>query len=186
MADTRAYNPLSIDELGRNAARAIRRWPAVELPPDELTEGAGVYALYYSGPFTAYADMGADEPIYVGQAVHTKTKPRPLRQRIGEHAQSIESAENLDLQDFRCRWVVLDPVWIGMTERILIDQYRPIWNDALKGFGIHAPGSGRGGQMRSLWDTLHPGRRMAATLPPRKESASEIMVLIATHRETDQ
>ena len=184
----RSYNPLSVDELGRNAARAIRRWEAAELPPDELTEEAGVYALYYSGPFPAYGGMDEEEPIYVGQAVHTKTKPRPLRQRLAEHAQSIESAENLDLQDFRCRWVVLDPVWIGMTERILIDQYRPVWNDVLKGFGIHAPGSGRGNQARSRWDTLHPERDMAANLPPREESAAELMELIAEHRdrETDQ
>ena len=180
----RVYDPLSVDELGRNAARAVTRWPAVALPPDELTEGAGVYALYYSGSFAAYEGMGEDEPIYVGQAVHTKAKPRPLRQRIGEHAQSIDSAENLDLADFRCRWVVLDPVWIGMTERVLIDEHRPIWNDVLKGFGIHAPGGGRKGQARSLWDTLHPGRGMAARLPPRMESADDLMELVAAHRET--
>ena len=139
----RSYNPLSVNELGRNAARAITKWPAVELPPDELIEGAGVYAVYYCGTFASYEHMGEDEPIYVGQAVQTKTTPRPLRQRLSEHAKSIEDAGNLDLQDFRCRWVVLDPVWIGMTEHILIDEYRPIWNEIVAGFGNHDQGSTR-------------------------------------------
>jgi len=38
----RAYNPLSVDELGRNAARALMEYPADTLPPDEAFDGAGV------------------------------------------------------------------------------------------------------------------------------------------------
>lgn len=178
----RFYDPLTVEELGRNAARAIQRWPAVELPPDELTEGAGVYALYYAGPLAAYADMGEDEPIYVGQAVRTKSSPRPLRSRIGDHAQSIESAENLDLADFRCRWVVLDPVWIGMTERTLIDEYRPVWNVVVTGFGSHHQGGTRTTQHRSRWDTLHRGRAWAEPMRDGLDSVEAVLAMIASHR----
>ena len=178
----RSYNPLSVDELGRNAARAITKWPAVELPADELIEGAGVYAVYYSGTFAGYEHMGKNEPIYVGQAVLTKTQPRPLRQRLSEHAKSIEAAGNLDLRDFRCRWVVLDPVWIGMTERILIDEYHPIWNETVAGFGNHDQGSTRRNQRRSRWDTLHPGRPWAVHFQDGVDSADAILAAIAAHR----
>lgn len=43
----RAYNPLSVDELGRNMARALMEYPADALPPSEPFEGAGVYTLHY-------------------------------------------------------------------------------------------------------------------------------------------
>lgn len=115
----RAYNPLSLDELGRNAARALMEYPADELPPKESFEGSGVYTLHYVGAFLAYADMGDDIPIYVGKAdppgrrqgrsSATSAVPAVYR-RLSHHADSIRSASNLDLGDFRCRWLVLDPV----------------------------------------------------------------------------
>ena len=64
----RAYNPLSVDELGRNMARALMEYPADALPPSEPFDGAGVYRLHYSGVFPAYAGVGVDVPIYVGKA----------------------------------------------------------------------------------------------------------------------
>lgn len=148
----RAYDPLTVEELGRNAARALMSYEAVALPPEDAI-GRGVYTLHYHGPFDAYAGLG-DTPIYVGQA-------RELRTRLSEHARSIDQSQNLDLQDFNCRWLVLEPVWIGLTEQILIDEYRPVWN-AIRGFGNHDQGSSRRTQKRSQWDTLHPGRPWAA------------------------
>ncbi|MCS1411834.1 MAG: hypothetical protein M2R45_05036 [Verrucomicrobia subdivision 3 bacterium] len=62
----RTYNPLSVDELGKNAARALMGYPAVALPPEPPFPGAGVYTLHYTGSFNAYAGMREDEPIYVG------------------------------------------------------------------------------------------------------------------------
>lgn len=53
----RVYNPLSVDELGRNAARALMEYPAEVLPPGDTFDGAGVYTLHYSGTFPAYADI---------------------------------------------------------------------------------------------------------------------------------
>ena len=43
----RTYNPLSVDELGRNAARALIEYAADVLPPGESFDGAGVYTLHY-------------------------------------------------------------------------------------------------------------------------------------------
>ncbi len=41
---------------------------------------------------------------------------------------------------------------------MLIRHFQPVWCSIISGFGIHAPGKGRGGQMRSMWDEIHPGR----------------------------
>lgn len=188
----REYNPLSVDELGRNAARALMDYPAVPLPPDESLAGAGVYTLHYRGSFPAYADMREDEPLYVGKAEPTgkrqgrtaSTRPSAvLHQRLTKHARSVENVENLGLEDFWCRWLVLDPVWIGLTEQVLISEYRPIWNSVVSGFGINAPGRGRSDQARSRWDTLHPGRPEVARLPGRAESVETILDAIAVHRQ---
>ena len=178
----REYNPLSVEELGRNAARAVMDYPPVELPPDNLFNGSGVYTLHYAGNFPAYIGMGDEKTIYVGQAVLTKTKPRPLHQRLSEHAKSIERSENLDLRDFRCRWLVLDPVWIGMTEQVLISEYRPLWNIVVAGFGNHHQGTTRYTQQRSRWDTLHPGRSWAANQRDNKDSTAAILEDVAAHR----
>ncbi len=64
----RKYNPLNVEELGRNAARALMDYPAADLPPSETFEGSGVYTLHYQGAFEVYASMANTEPIYVGKA----------------------------------------------------------------------------------------------------------------------
>lgn len=186
----RDYNPLTLDEIGRNAARALMEYATDTLPPSESFTGAGVYTLHYEGAFPAYSDMG-DEPIYVGKADPSgrrqgrATASRPntaLHQRLAHHARSIEAAQNLELSDFACRWLILDPVWIGLTEQVLIAQYQPIWNVAVGGFGNNDPGSGRWNQRRSQWDTLHPGRDWAFNLQDRGETEAEILAAIAEHR----
>ncbi len=188
----RAYNPLSVDELGRNAARALMEYPADVLPPGGAFDGAGVYTLHYTGAFPAYADIGVDVPIYVGKADppgrrqgRTRTSTSVLHGRLQEHAGSIQAASNLDLTDFPCRWLVLDPVWIGLTEQVLIAQYRPIWNVVVDGFGNHDPGAGRYNQRRSRWDTLHPGREWAPNLRDRGETAADIIAAINVHRDRE-
>ena len=186
----RTYDPLSVDELGQNAARALIGYPAVSLPPESFM-GAGVYTLHYVGSFPAYAGMGDGEPIYVGKANppggrqgrRSAATPSPaLHSRLSKHARSVEAVENLELGDFCCRWLVLDPVWIGLTEQVLISEYQPLWNVVVEGFGINAPGKGRRNQARSQWDTVHPGRPEVADLPNREESAAAILETIAAHR----
>ena len=187
----RSYNPLSVDELGRNAARALMEHPPNDLPPKESFGGGGVYTLHYVGSFSAYAGMSDEMPIYVGKAdLPGKRQGRPrtrqqtpaLYRRLVRHAESLESAQNLHLHDFRCRWLVLDAVWIGLTEQVLIAEYSPLWNVAVDGFGNNDPGKGRWNQRRSQWDTLHPGRLWATKLQDSLETAADIAAGIEKHR----
>lgn len=186
----REYDPLTLEELGRNAARALMGYPTDSLPPSESFNGAGVYTLHYGGNFAAYEGMG-DAPIYVGKAdppggrkgAATAIRPNTaLHQRLTQHARSIEATQNLDLADFACRWLILDPVWIRLTEQVLIAEYQPLWNFAVDGFGNNDPGRGRWNQRRSQWDTLHPGREWAFNLQDRTETDKEILATIADHR----
>ena len=192
----RAYNPLNVDELGRNTARKLMEYPAIALPPDEQFAGGGVYTIYYRGGFDTYAGMAHDEPIYVGKAdlpgkrqgrAALKRATPVLYRRLAEHAGSVSSAKNLDLADFRCRWLVLDPIWIGLTEQVLISEYRPIWNVVVDGFGHHDQGRTRRNQRRSRWDTLHPGRPWAAHYQDGADSTADIQAAVIRHRrEHDQ
>ena len=189
----REYDPLSVDELGKNAVRALMDYPLDTLPPEMAFEGAGVYTIHYTGDFKAYANLD-DEPIYVGKAdmpgrrqgrgrARGVASRRVLYRRLTEHSRSIDSAENLNLADFGCRWLVLDPIWIGLTEQLLIAEYRPIWNVVVDGFGHHDQGTTRRNQERSRWDTVHSGREWAERYRPRRDSAESILDAIAEHRK---
>lgn len=150
-----------------------------ELPPGDPFQGAGVYTIHYAGSFAPYAGLG-ETPIYVGRA------DNDLHGRLSEHAAAIEAAENLRRDEFGCRWLVLEPIWINLTEKILIDRYRPIWNKVLIGFGIHDPGGGRRNQRRSQWDTVHPGRSWSAKQREPEEPAGQLLERITQHRRQEQ
>ena len=177
-----AYNPLERRNLAESVASALLSRPAVSLPPPEF-EGAGVYALYYTGRFSAYVDISRRNssgrwgaPIYVGRAVpsgsrrgHLALDQPPgsvLSSRLSQHAQSIEQARNLESGDFYCKFLVVDDIWIPLAESLLITMFRrtSVWNILLDGFGNHDPGGGRRNQRRSPWDTVHPGRPWAVRL----------------------
>ncbi len=153
VGDQREYNPLSVEELGRNAVRRLMEYPATQLPPAVSFTGAGVYTIHYRGDYQPYAGLPDEESIYVGKAeIRGRRqvragKARPsadLHKRLSEHAASIEAAHNLHLGDFRCRWLILDSIWIGLTEQVLIAAHRPLWNSVVDGFDNHDPGGGRG------------------------------------------
>ena len=82
----RAYNPLSVAELGRNAVRALMEYPIAVLPPDPPFAGAGVYTVHYAGTFRPYKRL--ETPIYVGKA------DKALHSRLSDHAKSIDQADN--------------------------------------------------------------------------------------------
>ena len=178
------YDPLDYDNLAQNVVRALMEQPSAPLPPAEPFVGTGVYALYYTGNLKCYAALrGSGKPIYVGSAVPSGKRKggttqgsgtRTLYNRLGQHAKSIESAENLRVEDFRCRYLVVVPVWISLAERFLIEHYRPVWNTIVDGFGNHAPGEGRSSMKRPRWDILHPGRTWAQKLTPA-ENVSDII-----------
>jgi hypothetical protein len=202
---SRPYNPLDRVELGKSVERALLSRDLGPLPPRTRFPGAGVYALYYIGDFEPYrpiappAHEAGEIPIYVGRAVPRGSRAgggglRPttteavLFNRLREHSRSIRTVEeyawqarcvNIRLSDFRCRFLVVDDIWVALGEAVLIGHYQPLWNGFVQGFGIHAPGGGREKQARSDWDTLHPGRAFAARRPPGPRSAAQVAAEVA-------
>ena len=191
MAD-QPYNPLDKLHLGESVARALLAQPVVALPPPASFVGGGIYALYYTGNFPAYrriAEKNVNDawalPIYVGKAVPPGARrggygpgASPgdvLYRRLREHATSIQQVADLALEDCRCRYLVVDDIWIPLGESLLISMFVPLWNYRLDGFGNHAVGGGRANQRRSAWDEVHPGRPWAASLPPHPRSREAIL-----------
>jgi len=108
------------------------------------------------------------------------TAPGPaLFKRLNEHKDSIAATKNLEIEDFHCRYLVADDIWIPLGESLLIESFQPLWNVLIEGFGIHTPGAGRKKQVRSKWDTLHPGRGLSAELPPNPKTSAELERLVA-------
>ena len=184
------FNPLNKISLGESVAEALLTQPVGALPPDPFI-GAGIYAIYYIGPFEAYTEVAElnleglfQWPIYVGKAVPAGARKggfglgaepgQALIKRLVEHAASIEQAENLELSDFLCRFLVVEDIWVPLAESLLIEKYQPLWNRVTDGFGNHAPGKGRYNQQRSPWDELHPGRPWASRPQPPQSGHSEI------------
>jgi hypothetical protein len=171
------------------------------LPPEKPFEGAGIYALYYSGDFVAYKPITDknknnkfDFPIYIGKAVPKGARKgglgfnaapgRVLFKRLQKHADSIKQTRNLKLTDFCCRYLPVDDIWIPLGESLLIEKFAPLWNSRVAGFGINDPGEGRQNQKASSWDILHPGRSYASKLRVGK-TAEEILSLVAAHLKLD-
>jgi hypothetical protein len=151
-----------------------------------------VYAIYYYGDFTPYSCLvkkPSPPPIYVGKAVpvgsrkggQPESSGHELCQRLAQHAKSIEWAKNLEIDEFKCRYLVVVPVWIALAERFLVEHYRPIWNVVIDGFGNHDPGAGRRAMKRPRWDVLHPGRPWATTLradEPREQILERLRIFL--------
>jgi hypothetical protein len=156
--------------------------------------GAGVYAIYYRGSFDCYAPIsGREHPIYIGKAdpedLHAATPEKQgvkLFNRIKEHHRSITLAENLDVGDFECRYLVVRSAWVESAESLLIHWFRPVWNSETKvcyGFGKHGDSASTRANQRSPWDTLHPGRPWATSMDntPNARSVERIKSNIEEH-----
>lgn len=157
----------------------------------ESFEGAGIYAIYYTGDFPGYEALAEQNrgnrflaPIYVGKAVPKGTRKggdleaapgRVLQGRLNQHAKSIEEASNLNIDDFHCRYLIVDDIWIPLGESLLIAKFYPLWNKLIDGFGNHDPGKGRHAGLRPRWDVLHPGRPWADRCQARNETEEQII-----------
>ena len=199
MNDPTPYNPLDKTNLGLSVAEALLGRKPKPLGGLERFNGAGIYALYYTGDFPAYRALtlrnhgaeGLSAPIYVGKAIPaggrkgaslaTTGQTVALWKRLGEHAESIGACDNLRLRDFQCRFLVVDDIWIPLGESLLIAKFSPIWNSLIDGFGNHDPGKGRYQGMRTRWDVLHPGRAWAGRCAARPEKAADIEREVASH-----
>ena len=187
------YNPLDKKNLGESIADAMLKGPARPLGELEVFSGAGIYALYYEGDFEAYRNLVEKNktneiqiPIYVGKAVQQGSRkgdlwlnrdPGPaLFKRLGEHAASIREVENLRIEDFKCRYLVVDDIWIPLGESLLISKFSPVWNKVLDGFGGHNPGTGRYNGQCPKWDTVHPGRWWTSKLSKKNPETKEQLI----------
>lgn len=184
------FNPLDKRHLGASVANALLQSELFSLPPDPFI-GAGVYAIYYMGDHPTYsvlAEVNKNDqfacPIYVGKAVPDGARKggqgddvdpgTALYKRLNDHAKSIAAAKDLNLDDFRCRFLSIDDIWIPLTESLLIERFKPVWNRVLDGFGNHDPGKGRYKGKMPPWDCLHPGRAWAERLQPCAYSKEEL------------
>ena len=155
-----------------------------------------MYAIYYSGDFEPYAPLSAEDcvaPVYVGKAdmpggrkgktTANPAKSKPLFNRLKKHAVSIEQADNLVLSDFRCRYLIVNDLWVPLGEDLPLRQFQPLWNQVVDGFGMNVPGKPRHGGLRSDWDELHPGRPWYPHMI-QKRTPDELTVKVGDHLAT--
>jgi hypothetical protein len=189
--EEKPYNPLAKEHLGESVAKALLEGLIQPLPPATAFTGAGIYAIYYRGKNALYGPIAAAnqreflQPIYIGKAVPEGARkggyglgenPGPvLYSRLRKHADSIAAAHaTLSLEDFRCRYLVVDDIWIPLGEALLIETFQPLWNRVIEGFGNNDPGGRRYNQRRSPWDTLHEGRGWAKKCAPGTKTAQQL------------
>lgn len=167
------------------------RQPVLPVADLESFDGAGIYAVYYTGGFAGYEAIAErnrnnrfNAPIYADKAVPKgarkgddleATPGKVLCNRLNQHAKSIEEAANLNIVDFYCRYLIVDDIWIPLGESLLIAKFDPLWNKLIDGFGNHDPGKGRHAGLRPRWDVLHSGRLWAERCQPRDETAEQIV-----------
>ncbi len=175
------YNPLEKANLAESIATAMLQQYPLPIKRTEDVTGSGVYAIYYTGDFDLYRPIANrnqserfEQPIYVGKAIPKGGRRgglsldaaigTALRDRLRKHSNSVASASNLDENDFYFRWLMVDDIWIPLGENILIERFKPLWNQVIDGFGNNDPGGRRATQYRSPWDVIHPGRHWAEKL----------------------
>ncbi len=135
--------------------------------------GSGVYAIYYNGSLAAYKGISKKEhPIYVGKADPADPASKTaieqgdrLSNRLNDHRKNIgKAASTLRVDDFEYRALVVQTGYQRSAEDYLIHLFKPIWNnemDICYGFGKHGDDPATRANLRSPWDTLHPGRDWA-------------------------
>ena len=198
MSEFAPYNPLDKRNLAASVAEALLGRRTKSLGDLETFHGAGIYVIYYTGKFPAYfpivkrnVNERFEAPIYTGKAVPQGARKggigldssatRALYGRLTEHAESISATTNLKIEDFFCRFLVVDDIWIPLGESLLIAKFAPVWNTIIDGFGNHDPGKGRYEGMRPRWDVLHPGRGWSQKCKERPETADQIIAEVGEY-----
>lgn len=155
----------------------------VEVEPAPLNAiprfyGSGVYAIYYKGDFKHYAPIRGELcPIYVGKADPAKPDAGSPREqgpalwvRLAKHAKNLSNAAHLSIDDFSCRYLVIQSGLQVATEEYLIHRLRPLWNLVVKGLGKHGDLARK---ELSDWDVLHSGRGWASGQESLRERTPE-------------
>lgn len=190
---TSLFNPSNPQVVGRFVALAMVAQQRIQLADLERSYGSGVYAIYYSGKFPAYAPIsGTETPIYVGKADPASRNAKTPREqgdklsaRLMEHRKNIALATTtLDLVDFQCRALAVQSGTEDTAEKYLIHLFNPIWNSEtgiLYGLGKHGDSAGTRQHPRSPWDTMHPGRVWAAASASDSKTVPQIDAELAVH-----
>jgi len=194
------FDPSNPNVVGRIVGITMIAQARKPLANVERFYGSGVYAIYYNGGFPTYSGVSKREhPIYVGKAdpadPASKTameQGNRLASRLNDHRKNIaKAATTLRLEDFEYRALVVQTGWQTPAEDYLIDLFKPIWNSEVGicyGFGKHGDDPGTRSNLRSPWDTLHPGRDWAHRDPkmkdarPRERIVKEIKQHLDKHR----
>ena len=187
------YDPLTYDKLMLGLTLWFERVDKSRLDSidEQQVRGSGIYALFYTGSLGAYSPISdGKRPIYVGKAVppgsrkggmSVNVENPALRTRLNSHLKSVRDAENLEAGDFLFRSLAVVPVWITLAERFLIDNYNPVWNVCLEGFGKHDSGKARSAGKRSWWDVFHPGREWARREQIGDKSIQDADLMLKTY-----
>lgn len=189
------FEPSNPHVAGRIVGIALIAQPRKPLAAVDKFYGSGVYAIYYNGGFKAYKNIsGKEHPIYVGKAdpddpaaKTALTQGARLSARLSDHKKNIaKAASTLNVEDFEYRALVVQTGYQSSAEDYLIHLFKPIWNSETGicyGLGKHGDDPGTRANLRSPWDTLHPGRDWAHRDPKMKDAraAERIVKDIAEH-----
>ena len=189
------FDPSNPSVAGRIVAITMIAQDRKSLANIDRFYGSGVYAIYYNGDFPAYSAISRREhPIYVGKAdpadAASKTAVEQgdkLCGRLNEHRKNISKAiTSLRLEDFEYRALVVQTGWQTAAENYLIELFKPIWNSEVGicyGFGKHGDDPNTRANLRSPWDTMHPGRNWAHRDPKMKDARATKRIIddIARH-----
>jgi hypothetical protein len=157
-------------ELARHIVKQLEACDPFPLSEYGLTTvKTGVYVIYYTGDFPLYksiAHMNRDgkfrQPIYCGKGsigdnlgtYVRKCSYSPVKQRLSKHYNRINAATNLCLDHFHARALGVDSIECHEAERLLIEEYKPMWNLELIGFGRKATDA----KGLTRWDSIHPAK----------------------------
>ena len=94
--------------------------------PDKCSPFPGVYLIYYNGETSLYGNQvhpSKDKPIYVGKSETSVYK------RLNQHYLRLNEAKDLQVQDFKVRFMGVDVSnFAPCIEGLLIEYYEPFWN----------------------------------------------------------
>lgn len=186
------FDPQNPALMGRFVALGMIAQPRKKMAQIESFYGSGVYAIYYNGDFPDYRPIRKTEtPIYVGKAdPGTESAREPIEQgdrlsrRVREHSRNIQRANSLNINDFEYRGLVVQSGWQDAAENCLIRMFKPVWNSETAicyGLGKHGDDADTRANLRSPWDTLHPGREWAARTHKDAKTPEQIKKQLKEH-----